>query len=163
MRYVAGMISLRRLVGAAVLIAATATFPFTGAQAATHREASEPLLCESDDGLPDVEVKEFPYVIRLEESGNYPDGVRTCNFSGKRTIVYMCDGSPDNPPPVLNVISNVDRGRRALHRAVCDGKYHTIEARDSYKDRNAPVEGPYHAHWHLSEASRWNSAYLEIK
>lgn len=160
------MTSLRRLIGAAALIAATVAFTAPSAQADTldrHRKAAEPQLCESDDGLPDVTVTRFPYVMELEESNDYPGGVRTCNFAGKRTIVYMCDGSTDDPPPVLNVISNVDRGRRSLHRTVCDGRYHTIQAWDSYKDRDGAVAGPYHLHWHLPDSGGWDSAYLEIK
>lgn len=147
-----------------VIATTAAAFTMTTAQADTTTLAgAQPQLCEVDDGRPDVTVTSFPYVMVLEESQEYPSGVRSCNYSGERPIVYMCDGDTSALPPVLNVISNVDRGRRSLHRTVCDGNRHSIAPADAYRDNDDEFSGPYHLHWHLSDASGWDSAYLEVR
>lgn len=99
----------------------------------------------------------MPAVARLGNSSEYPDGARTCSWTGKRKVAYSCRGGSASPRIGLVESHEVAGGAKRFFRFRCDGRVRRLGPR-SYRGLRGPR---YHLHLY-SYRAEWTSARLKV-
>ncbi len=99
----------------------------------------------------------LPAVARLGHSSQYPEGARTCSWTGKRRISYSCRGG--SAPPRLGLVESheVAGGTRRIYRFRCDGRTRRLGP-TAYRGLSGRR---FHLHLY-SWRAEWTSARLRV-
>lgn len=95
-----------------------------------------------------------PASANLGASSRYPDGPRSCTWSGKRPIRWTCSGGSGTPQ--MNIVnSEAGEGSRKAYNVACDGKPHTFDA------SKYPNGTRFHFHVHKQGAT-WSLSNARV-